>query len=161
LGAVLDDHWRRSAEATAIAQSRNESWYRMGFLGLGMLSSLTLLLWDRFDSNRSRLSDAASVLKLAGALVQQTVLVYAGQESGRRARDYFAYTREPMIGNNAEHADRSADHKKMIAAGKGRGTRPLPKMRRSSSRSVVAWGLFACGALLIGAAVLRNKENSQ
>jgi len=103
------------------------------------------------------------VLKLAGAMVQQTVLVYAGQESGRRARDYFAYTREPKIGNNAEHADQPADHAKKSAgsAGKDRATRTLPKARRSSSRSAVAWGLFACGALLISAAVLRKKESSR
>jgi formate-dependent nitrite reductase membrane component NrfD len=87
-------HWRANGLAAPLDEPRLAAGYRLGAVGLGVVGPLMVhalhVLTGREARRLSILADAAT---LVGGYILRAVLVFAGQESGRRPEDYFRIAR--------------------------------------------------------------------
>jgi protein NrfD len=92
LGEMSDSAYRRSGVASALHDARFAPAYRGAEL-LGTVLPLALYGLDRLLYRGSgRLARPASLALITGSAALRQVLLYAGNESARRPRDYLAFT---------------------------------------------------------------------
>ena len=153
LCAVIERRWRSLPENRFYIRSSYASLFRYGVMGLGSLAPLALKALP-FDSNglsrqRSLLAAAA---KLAGGAILQTVMVYAGRESGRHAQEYFEHTQPEALS--------SGEPQRPVYIPEGGSPVPLATKHRSRRRparptrrrrlsSALGMGLLTAGAALL------------
>lgn len=97
LGGMLRNRWRRLPETRFFEQSGYGGWFRQGYMHAGVIAPLILNGVDMLEGGSRRRSVITSLARLTGFLILQLVMVYAGRDSGRRAREYFEYTRPERL----------------------------------------------------------------
>ena len=98
LGQASDRAYQRNGVASALHDSRFAPAYRGAEL-LGTVLPLAFYGLDRLVFRGSgRLSRPASLAVIAGSAVLRQAILYAGNESARRPRDYLAFQAAPPAG---------------------------------------------------------------
>lgn len=161
LGTLLDAGWRREPEAQAFFESSYSAWFRM--IESGWAGSLALRVLDGVDQGRRpRAALLSSLVKLAGGLLAQLVMVYAGRESGRQARDYFEYTRAADTGEGMRRPNQP-ESKKTSVIPMSRSTHSetsRTSRRRSSLDVAVGLGILALGTAMLVPTIGKRREVS-
>jgi formate-dependent nitrite reductase membrane component NrfD len=85
LALATQRHWRANGLAGPLDQPRLAAGYRLGAAGPLVVHALHVLA----GQESRRLSTLAAASTLVGGYLLRAVLVFAGQESGRRPEDYF------------------------------------------------------------------------
>jgi protein NrfD len=88
---ALERRWRRAGVAGALESPRFATAYRGGAQGLGMVLPLALHA-SGLTARSRRLSVLGALATLAGGLALRATLVFGGNSSARRPRDYFRFT---------------------------------------------------------------------
>jgi formate-dependent nitrite reductase membrane component NrfD len=107
LSVAIESAIERRAAGEAPLSFLTSTAGRWGVLGLGVLVPLLLRLAGLRDERRSRsTSILAALATLAGGYLMRAVLVFAGNQSARRPREYFWFTRpgerRPAAGGRTE-----------------------------------------------------------
>lgn len=162
LGTFLDAGWRRKPENRAFFTSAYGTWFRI--VESGWVGSLALRLLDGVDQDRRPAAGTlSSLLKLAGGLLAQVVMVYAGRESGRQAIDYFEYTRAADPGNGMQRPQLPKAEKAALirmARATSADTGPTPRRRSSSLDVAMGLGILALGAAVFIPPINKRREAS-
>jgi protein NrfD len=104
---LVERDWQRHRVAAPIERRQMQPAWRLGVLGLGILSPLIMHGMEVLEGRTSpRVSTLAALATLAGGFILRVVLVFGGRESARRPEDYLQYTQAP--GAPAPGAGRSA-----------------------------------------------------
>lgn len=161
LGTFLNVGWSCRPETQGFFKSSYGAWFRV--MESGWMASLVLRLLDGADrSRRPHTAVVSSLVKLADGLLAQLVMIYAGRESGRHARDYFEYTRTPDTGDGLRRtvlpeAD-VASAIPMVRATSADAVRPT--RRRVDLSTVVALGIFALGTAMLLPSIKKSRKGS-
>jgi protein NrfD len=166
LCTMIEGRWRKLPENRFYRRSSFAPWFRYGVIGLGSLAPLAIkLLPAGGNGQSSQRSMLAAAAKLAGGAILQTVMVYAGKESGQHAQEYFEHTRPETLatGKSQRNALIRAGFSSRPAApatAAGRIVKRRP-VRRGGISSMLGMGFLAAGAaLLISAAGAKQRPNS-
>jgi hypothetical protein len=165
LAGTLESRWRNLPEAKSFERSSYAPWFRIGFISAGILMPLVLRAFEgeRKDGGPSSRAIAASVAKLAGTLIFQFVMVYAGRESGRHARDYFEYTKPIRLveGKDMHSPPRRVERKpEQPAEARRTMVRSEQSLKRSRSSTMIGLGLLAVGAATL-VMTMRKKNGGE
>jgi protein NrfD len=157
LSSMIERRWSRLPEAAVFENSPYASLFRIGVMGVGQAVPLMLRLFDKAvtDGRLSRLTVPGSVLKIAGSLLLQMVLIYSGRESGRRALDYFEYTRhEKRNDGNGTYPQYQE-----IERGSAPEQKMRPKNKKPNISTIVGLGMVAMSLGYFAASLGRKRGN--
>ncbi|MBV9546338.1 MAG: polysulfide reductase NrfD [Chloroflexi bacterium] len=89
----VDRLWKDEHVAAPLDESPLVVPYRFGVLGLGILAPLGVHVLQLVTGRELRaVSTVASVAALVGGYIQRAVIIFAGEQSAERPRDYFGIT---------------------------------------------------------------------
>ena len=104
---LIERGWRRRQVAAPLKQRQMGPAWRIGVLGLGILSPLILHGVEALAGRTSpKVSTLAALAALAGGFILRAVLVFGGNASARRPEDYLRLSQAPGV--PAASAGRSA-----------------------------------------------------
>ena len=158
LAAFLGRRWTISPESGFFKGSAYSALYGFGFLEAGLIAPLITNLLNEGGGNRehSRFFLVGPGLKLAGGLLLQLIMIYAGNASGNQLKDYFEST-QPAVTNGREKAKLPAEEK--IRTAIKQDEPPVKAISsRAGSRSYFTSAL-AVGAAVIAGAILGARQN--
>ena len=90
---LVERDWRRHRVAAPLERWQMEPAWRIGVLGLGILSPLIMHGMEVLEERTSpRVSTLAALATLAGGFILRAVLVFGGNASARRPEDYLQQT---------------------------------------------------------------------
>ncbi len=91
--ALIGERWRRHRTAAPLRQAPIRPAWRFGVLGLGILTPLGMHAIEAFTGVERRFTSiGAALATIIGGFVLRAVFIFAGNESGKRAEDYFRLT---------------------------------------------------------------------
>jgi protein NrfD len=153
---LLRNRWKGRPEARAFERSALSTTLNIGAVHLGMIVPLALRSMKHAIADEAFKDDRwAAIFKLAGGLLTQIIMIYAGAESGRHARDYFEYTRAAK----AQPPVAPIEAKRAPLPDRKTPTEYSPKRRNDSDR-LFGWGLVAAGVALFTWHVLSEKRSA-
>lgn len=93
LATLAERQWQRRSVSAPLDQQPLQTVYRLGVTGLGMVAPLAIHGLQTLTGRESaRLTTVAAIATLAGGFAERAVLVFAGNQSAGRARDYLQFT---------------------------------------------------------------------
>jgi hypothetical protein len=158
LAVLIGRRWKKAPEAGFFKGSAYNALYAFGYVEVGLFAPLisSLLKEGGHTGERSRFSLLGPTLKLAGGLLMQLTMIYAGKVSGNQLKDYF------------ENAQPAAVETKRAAKLPAKGQPRVPVDRREPDMNAVAvrkmprsflTSALAVGAAVIAGAALGSRQN--
>jgi formate-dependent nitrite reductase membrane component NrfD len=143
LATVIETRWGARPETAKFSSSHDSRLLRAGFLSFGQGIPLFLRLFEQGEGDGLPL--LSSLATLAGQFLTQLSLLYAGKESARHPRDYFAFARP------AEQARLESGSLEIRQKADKSLTAPQTVHEGSANDTVSILGMVGMGLLVLGA----------